>query len=128
MKKPLTALTLAAAAVATLAVPAGAAVPKTPPTATLKCGSRTARVWNTGTFVAVDNRCTKQWLILSYVVASQSSPATFDRSFAPGVHFRHDGWNMTDEGRGSLFWRLAVRPQCGGEVFHRHGKPSGLPC
>jgi hypothetical protein len=131
VKKPLAALLLSAASVAALAVPAGAAtVSKTPPTATLHCGNRTARIWNTGTFVAGDNRCAKQWLILSYVVASQTNGGTIDRSVAPGAYFRHDGWDMTNEQQGTLSLRLASGPACGGEVYrkHSHGKPSSGPC
>ena len=109
MKKPLAALALAAATVATLAVPAGAAVPKTPANQTVPChdGSRkSAGVWWTSqdpqdpsesgvTQLAAKNPC-KQWLTLRWGVPSESAPGEQTFFVAPGVHFN---WTFSSVSR-----------------------------
>jgi hypothetical protein len=125
LKKPLTAALLTAAAVSTLAVPAGAAVPQhRQPTQTLACGKKTAQLWNTGWLVAAKNPC-RQWLIIRHFTASQSDPGPAYMSVAPGAHFsvgRLD-WNELGE---STDMHLAGGPNCDGNLYLRnsHGKPS----
>ena len=91
---------------------------------------RTARIWNTGKYVAADNRCKKQWLLLTYSVASESSPGVVYRSVAPGAHFRHDGWDLANPDEGDFTWHLVSGPVCGGDVYRPHptGRPEYLPC
>jgi hypothetical protein len=100
LKKPLAAVLLFAAAVAALAVPAGAAVekngpdvPKTKPTFTVPCGKKVAKWWadpnpltQNGpahvTHFAGANPC-KQWL--SYTFSGNFG--TFTYYLRPGGHF-----------------------------------------
>jgi hypothetical protein len=133
VKKPLAALLLTAATVATLAVPAGAAVPKhDAPNATLTCGTRSARVWVSFTRMAADNQCKSQWLVISVGNGSQSDPMGYSVSVAPGAHFNWAGdHTLSGDIEQDVGWNLAARPWCsdGGRVInkHSHGKPGG-PC
>src|SRR5437899_2858210 len=68
VKKPLAALLLVPAALAALAVPAGADVPDKPANVTVPCYKEpgAARVWTVGHKLAVDNPCAGQWLSIDY--------------------------------------------------------------
>src|SRR5581483_6924072 len=68
VKKPLAALALAAASVAALAVPAGAAVPKRPASQTVPCNDgsgKAAQIWQRPGELAAKNPCST-WLVLGY--------------------------------------------------------------
>jgi hypothetical protein len=132
VKKPLAALLLAAATVAALAVPAGAAVPKTATDLTFPCNDgsgKSAQVWSTRYFAA-KNPCRSSYLVIGYGGSpdSQSSGSMVD--VAPGAHF--------SQGRRSvLTWQVHLgQPDwCSGYdgnyvvTPHSHGKfvPSNSP-
>jgi hypothetical protein len=100
LKKPLTAVLLIAGALATMAVPAGAAVPNRTPKFTVTCRDKpgkAARVWwrwkkpptpyaSGITEYAADNPC-GEWLVIPYGGFYASSAAENVLDVAPGVHF-----------------------------------------
>jgi hypothetical protein len=128
LKKPLAAALITAAAVATMAVPAGAAVPHETPTTTLSCGPEVARVWDTSKHLAADNPCQSLWLRVA--ISTQNGygkPIIVD--VASGAHFN---WAGKYAKKGKLYTFLEQDAQCGTPVVLRgsHGKesPSQTPC
>ena len=103
MKKPLTATLLAAAAVATLAVPAGAAVPKRPASQTVPCNDgsgKSAQVWQRPGQLAAKNPC-HQWLLLAAAGNDASGAFGSEQVLAPGAHFnwgKKQAWAPTTVG------------------------------
>jgi hypothetical protein len=118
LKKAFVAALLTSAAVATLAVPAGAAVPKTKPTATIICddAGNTAQVWFTAKRTAVDAGNCTDWVGL---VSGDALLAV-----APGAHFhRRTNWE------GANFVRISPSTMCNGDWDYavvvrpgRHGR------
>lgn len=93
MKKPVVAALLTAAALATLAVPAGAAVPNRPASVTIACNDgsgKSAEVWRRAGQLAAKNPCLTQWLVMPY--GQGYANGAFDNALelAPGAHFN---WN-----------------------------------
>jgi hypothetical protein len=124
VKKPLAALLVSAATVAALAVPAGAAVPKTAATDLVPCGKKVARIWNTGSQVAAKNPCSK-WLVLQHTDSSQSDPSTGYISVAPGAQFSTNlAWNDPGERFGAFLDR---HPHCDGSTVRKNGRLVNSP-
>jgi hypothetical protein len=90
VKKPLASLLISAAAVAALAVPAGAAVPTKQATQTVPCNDgsgKSAQVWNTAGHLAATNPC-RMWLLMGYGSSTYASGADSNGyALAPGAHF-----------------------------------------
>jgi len=93
LKKTLGAV-IAAATIATLAVPAGAAVPKKKATTTLACpgeSGKVARIWTSHhrgnlTKFAVDNPCS-QYLVFHGAQTYASGDSRSAMAVVPGAHF-----------------------------------------
>jgi hypothetical protein len=133
VKKPLTAALLTAAAVAILAVPAGAAVPKTNAQITVPCGDspKAARVWYRvkGHIrqLAGDNPC-DQYLVIFFGNRGNSDSTYWTLNVAPGAHFSHGptfGNNVVA--------RLEPQPLCGQAANYlvrpgTHGKFESTSC
>ena len=94
--RPLTALALiVSATVVTLAVPAGAAVPKAPASMTVPCNdgsAKSAQLWSAGHKLAATNPCIG-WLAIPWggFYGSSAPENAFD--LAPGAHFN---WSKTE--------------------------------
>jgi hypothetical protein len=113
MRKPLAALLLSTATVAALAVPAGAAVPNRPASATIPCNDgsgKSARIWHRPGQLAAKNPC-RRWLELDY--GGQSYNGAFDDAYvlAPGAHFNWGGKRAVHLAGGG---RLVDGPFCTG--------------
>jgi hypothetical protein len=138
VKKPLTALALAAATtVATLAIPAGAAVPRRSPTSTAPCDVEGdpghVSVWTGHGQLAVENTCKKTWLEIWDNGASNAPESQISYwNVAPGAHFNWK-WsypaNYTPSSPSFLRWGVeTVGPKtCGVKsslIFYKgsHGK------
>jgi hypothetical protein len=88
-RRPLIALVMSAATVVTLAVPAGAAVPKTAPDATVPCpapAQGVARVWYSHGHLAAKNPCS-QWFVFWGEVVGPPPIHPTHYNVAPGAHF-----------------------------------------
>lgn len=90
MRKPLASLLIASATVAALAVPAGAAVPKTAADQTIPCNDgsgKSAQVWMGRGQFAEKNPCRTQWLFVLYGGQYYSGAYGDAAGLAPGAHF-----------------------------------------
>lgn len=131
MKKHLVAAIAAASLSTLLAAPAGAAVPRRPPTVTEPCdtGAKSASLWWDAKHLAAKNRCAR-WLIidLEYETPDRGSE-NITVSVAPGAHFnvRLAKLDPVPES-GIRGVRFSDGAECGA-VFARNskGKPA-YPC
>ncbi|MEA2685286.1 MAG: hypothetical protein QOE93_481, partial [Actinomycetota bacterium] len=88
VKKPLAALLLAAASVAAMAVPAGAAVPKGLADLTFPCNDgsgKSAQVWTS--ILAAKNPCRSAYLTFWFGHAPEGESSGQAVNVAPGAHF-----------------------------------------
>jgi len=123
VNKSLAVLALAAATVATLAVPAGAAVPNRPAQGGLRCDGVVTRLWFDAKHLAADNAGCSSWYVI------QHDGATID--VAPGAHFNVQLATLgLTAGDGLYYQHLSDTWGCGDFVFGRnsHGRPTTKAC
>ncbi len=124
LRRNLSGALIAAAAVAALAVPAGAAVPTRPPQGGLQCDSVVTRLWFDAKHVAADNAGCSSWYIIRY------AGVTID--VAPGAHFNVNLATLGQPDATSELYlqQLSDSWGCGDFVFWRnsHGRPKVPAC
>ena len=130
MKKPLAALALAAASVAALAVPAGAAVPKRPASQTVPCNDgsgKAAQIWQRPGELAAKNPCST-WLVLGYGTRYASGAPANAYALAAGAHFN---WGKKQHPPVVTSWVLLSSEGCGAtnvQEIHSYKDVRPAPC
>jgi hypothetical protein len=102
--------------VAALAVPAGAAVPKTPASQTLPCNDgsgKSAQVWVGHTTLAAKNPCRTQWLTLGFGGLFGNLEPELALQVVPGAHFSWDKRQTAQYSESKPYDGPAVLASCG---------------